>query len=169
MPPSGKPLSPGSGGTSHDPAKRVKSYGENSMTPTISPGLLYHDAHAAIDWLCRAFGFEKRLVIPGRGNLIVHAHLTFGHGGVMLSSAENYAFPHLCRSPRTLGGAGTVELMVVVSDVDAHYARALAAGAEIVIAIEDKAYGGRSYACRDIEGYVWVFGSYDPWVGDEDV
>lgn len=134
--------------------------------PTITPGLLYHDAPAAIDWLCRAFGFEKRLVIPGDGGTILHAHLTFGNGGIMLGSAEGYPFPGMCRSPREVGGAGTVEVIVHVADPDAHQARAIAAGAEILIPVEDKPYGGRGYACRDPEGHVWAFGSYDAWAED---
>ena len=79
-------------------------------TPSITPGLLYHDAPQAIEWLCRAFGFEKRLVILGKNSSIAHAHLTLGNGGIMLSSAEAYAFPSFCKSPREIGGVGTVEI-----------------------------------------------------------
>ena len=25
-------------------------------------------------------------------------------------------------------------------------------------------YGGRDYTCKDPEGNVWTFGTYDPWV-----
>ncbi|MPN55348.1 hypothetical protein SDC9_203030 [bioreactor metagenome] len=57
----------------------------------------------------------------------------------------------------------TQSACVIVSDADAHYARATAAGAEIVIDIADQDYGGRGYACRDPEGHLWWFGSYDPW------
>ena len=52
---------------------------------------------------------------------------------------------------------------VIVADADAHYARAKAAGAEIVMDIKDEDYGGRGYSCRDPEGHVWNFGTYDPW------
>ena len=135
--------------------------------PSITPGLLYHDAPQAIEWLCRAFGFEKRLVIPGENSSISHAHLTLGHGGVMLSSAEAYAFPSFCKSPREVGGVGTVEVIVHVSDPDAHYKHAVSEGVEILIPIEDKPYGGRGYACRDPEGYVWAFGSYNPWASSD--
>jgi len=38
-----------------------------------------------------------------------------------------------------------------------------AAGAEVVIEIKDEDYGGRGCSCRDPEGNVWSFGSYDPW------
>jgi len=131
--------------------------------PTVTPGLLYHDAASAVEWLCRAFGFEKRVVIPGENGAVVHAHLTFGNGGVMLSSAEHYAFANMCRSPREVGGVGTVEIIVHVADPDAHYQRAVAAKAEILIHIEDKPYGGRGYSCKDPEGHVWAFGSYNAW------
>lgn len=131
--------------------------------PTVTPGLLYHDAANAIEWLCRAFGFEKRLVVPGENGTVVHAHLTLGHGGVMLSSAERYAFPNMCKTPREIGGVGTAEIIVYVADPDAHYQRAVAAKAEILIPIEDKPYGGRGYSCKDPEGHVWAFGSYNAW------
>lgn len=137
-----------------------------TIAPTVMPGVLYHDAPAAIDWLCEAFGFVPRLVIPGEPGLIAHAHLVLGNGGIMLASAEDYPMPDLCQSPRDLAGPGTVEIIVVVPDPDAHHARAVAHGATIVVAPEDKPYGGRGYACRDIEGHVWAFGSYDPWAAD---
>lgn len=132
-------------------------------TPTITPGLIYHDAPKAIEWLCRAFGFQKRTVIPGQEGTITHAHLTLGNGGIMLSSAEDYPFPDLCKSPRELGGIGTAEIIVYVPDPDAHYRHSVAAGAEIVVPVEDKPYGGRGYSCKDPEGYVWAFGSYNAW------
>jgi len=135
--------------------------------PTITPGILYHDAARQIEWLCSAFGFAKRLVIVGEGGRIDHAHLTLGNGGVMLGSAERYAFPEFCRAPREVGGVGTVEIIVFVPDPDAHYARALRHGAEILIPVEDKPYGGRGYTCRDPEGHVWAFGNYDAWATPE--
>jgi len=132
--------------------------------PTVTPGLLYHDAPAAIDWLVDAFGFEKRLVVPGDNGRVLHAHLTLGNGGVMLGSAENHADESGgLRTPRDLGGASTQEIYVWIADVDAHYAAAKAAGAQILIDIEDKPYGGRGYSCRDPEGHRWSFGSYDAW------
>ena len=132
-------------------------------TPSITPGLLYHNAPHAIEWLCRTFGFEKRLIIPGENSSIVHAHLTLGNGGIMISSAELYAFPTFCKTPREIGGVGTVEIIVFVADPDAHYKHALTQGVEVLIPIEDKPYGGRGYTCRDLEGHIWAFGSYNPW------
>ena len=53
---------------------------------TIIPALRYRDARAAIEFLCRAFGFEKTLVVDGPNNTIAHAQLTFGNGMIMLGS-----------------------------------------------------------------------------------
>ena len=55
-----------------------------STRVNVIPGLRYHDAPAAIEWLCTAFGFEKHLVVPGPEGTIAHAQLTFGNGMVMI-------------------------------------------------------------------------------------
>jgi uncharacterized glyoxalase superfamily protein PhnB len=51
---------------------------------------------------------------------------------------------------------------VQVDDADAHYARAWAAGAEIVLELQDTSYGSREYTARDLEGHLWSFGTYAP-------
>jgi uncharacterized glyoxalase superfamily protein PhnB len=128
----------------------------------IIPAMLYRDAAAAIEWLSRAFGFEKHLVVPGDAGTIAHAQLVLGNGMIMLGSARDDARGTLVQAPLDRGGA-TGAVYVVVDDADAHHARAAAAGAEIVEPLEDKDYGGRGYGCRDLEGHVWSFGTYDPW------
>jgi uncharacterized glyoxalase superfamily protein PhnB len=129
----------------------------------IVPTLRYRNGQAAIDWLCKAFGFEENLVAPDASGAIAHAQLTYGNGMIMLGSANNNDFSKLVKSPAESGGIGSQSVYIIVSDVDAHYSRAVEAGAEIVIAIKDEDYGGRVYSCRDLEGHVWNFGSYDPW------
>ena len=92
-----------------------------------------------------------------------HAQLVFGNGMVMLGSVQPGAWGSNMIQPDEVGGMETQSACVIVGDADAHYARATAAGAEIVIDIADQDYGGRGYACRDPEGHLWWFGSYDPW------
>lgn len=132
------------------------------MTSPVIPAFRYHDAPAAIDWLCNAFGFERHLVVEGDGGGIDHAQLVLGSGMIMLGSVRGGAFDDLVTTA-TDAGRPTTSVYVVVDDVDAHAARARAAGAEIVQEPEDQPYGGRLYTCRDPEGNVWSFGSYDPW------
>ncbi len=134
-----------------------------NTTATVIPTLRYKDAAVAIEWLCEAFGFEKHLVVPAEDGTIVHAQLTFGNGMVMLGSARESEFDDLQKPPSALGRAVSQSPYIVVDDPDKHYARAVAAGAEIVMEIKDEDYGGRDYSCRDPEGHVWNFGSYDPW------
>jgi uncharacterized glyoxalase superfamily protein PhnB len=133
------------------------------MSSPVIPTLRYHDAAKAIDWLVDAFGFERHLVVEGDEGRIDHAQLTFGSGMLMCGSHDDHGgYGDLVRTVR-LVGAPTGGIYVVVDDVDAHAERARAAGAEIVQPPEDQDYGGRNYTCRDLEGNVWSFGSYDPW------
>ena len=130
---------------------------------TIIPTLRYRDASAAIDWLCKAFGFEKHLVVPGENGEIAHAQLVFGNGMVMIGSARNDAFGKL-QVPLSAPDAPVSQSpYIIVANVDEHHARAVSAGARVVMALEDQEYGGRLYSCRDPEGNLWNFGSYDPW------
>jgi uncharacterized glyoxalase superfamily protein PhnB len=135
----------------------------NTRGATIIPAMRYRDAAAAVEWLCKAFGFERHLVVPGENGTVVHAQLTLGSGMIMLGPVLDTAFGRLMKQPDEIGGAETQTAYVVVEDADAHYARAKAAGAEIVLEIKDEDYGGRGYSCRDPEGHIWTFGTYDPW------
>ncbi|MGH8564877.1 MAG: VOC family protein [Gammaproteobacteria bacterium] len=132
---------------------------------TIIPCLRYRDAPKAIEWLCRTFGFEKQLVVPNADGTIAHAQLRFGSGMIMLGSVleDETEFGRLIKQPDEIGGFETQSAYVVVSDADAIYARAKAAGAEIVIEIKNEDYGGRGFSCRDLEGHLWNIGTYDPW------
>jgi uncharacterized glyoxalase superfamily protein PhnB len=122
--------------------------------PTIFPSLRYDDAPAAIDFLVRAFGFERHAVYDGDNGTINHAEVRLGAGIVMLGSSW-------AERPATRGrGEG---IYAVVEDPDGHYARAREAGAEISRELEDTDYGSRGYSARDPEGNEWHFGTYQPF------
>lgn len=130
---------------------------------TIIPCLRYRDARAAIAWLERAFGFHAQAVYA-EGDIVYHAQLVYGRGMIMLGSVDNGGdWGKLIVQPDEVKGRETQSACVIVTDPDAHYERAVAAGAELAIDIADQDYGGRGYACRDLEGHLWWFGSYDPW------
>ena len=130
---------------------------------TIVPGLRYRDAPAAIEWLCRVFGFEKHLVVPGANGTIAHAQLSLGNGMVMVGSVQDDEYGRLIKQPDEIGGAETQSSYVIVTDADAVYESAKNAGAEIVMEIADQDHGGRLFSCRDLEGHLWNIGTYDPW------
>ncbi len=147
-----------------DKATNMPSLAKNTKA-TIIPVLRYRDAPAAIEWLCKAFGFEQHMVAPGQDGSVTHAQLSFGNGMIMLASVPRIEteFGRLLRQPDELGGAQTQTTYIVVTDVDAAYANAKAFGARIATEIKDEDYGGRDFSCHDLEGHLWSFGSYDPW------
>src|SRR5262245_45911689 len=95
--------------------------------PRISSSLYYQDPAKAIDWLCRAFGFEVRLKVEGDDGGIVHSELVYGEGLIMVSGMKP-RFPH-AKSPRDVGGANTQNMMIYVDDLEAHIERARKHGA----------------------------------------
>jgi len=132
------------------------------MPANIIPTMRYRDAPAMIDWLCRAFGFARHAVYEDGQGGIVHAQLTIGAGMIMLGSARDDEHGRLQRLPAELGGT-TQGAYIVVDSADRVHAMAAAAGAEMVLPLVDHDYGGRGFSCRDPEGHIWSFGTYDPW------
>ncbi len=130
---------------------------------TIFPALKYNDAQAAIDWLQEAFGFSTHLVVPGEKEKIAHAQLIYDNAMIMLGSTGNGEFDKYMKCPGDLRGINTQSAYIVVTEIDAHYARAKAAGAKIILDIKDEEYGGRGYTCQDPQGVIWSFGTYNPW------
>ena len=125
--------------------------------PTVWPILTYRDARAAADFLVEAFGFEVR-GIYGRDDdpsIVEHGELRWPlGGGVMFGSAGKDDGPFGARLP------GNDSVYVVCDDPDALFARATAAGAEVVRGLKDEDYGSRGFSVRDPEGNVWSFGTY---------
>jgi uncharacterized glyoxalase superfamily protein PhnB len=120
---------------------------------SITPYVLYEDCAAALDFLTQAFGFEERLrSIAPDGETVWHAEAALGDAHVYLGDpGDDY------RNPAELG-AVTMSLYVVVDgNVDEHFGRAKAAGAEILEEPADQEYGDRRYAAKDPEGHHWFF------------
>jgi uncharacterized glyoxalase superfamily protein PhnB len=124
--------------------------------PNIFPAIRYKDAPAAIEWLGKAFGFSRQFVAPGADGAIAHAELRLGPGTIMLGSERRPPDPNNPWDEVAFG------IYVYVQDIDAHYARARAAGAEIARELADTDYGAREYSVRDLEGRLWSFGTYRP-------
>ena len=119
--------------------------------PRLSVAVFYDDPRAAIDWLEKAFGFERHVVYPGPSDTVAHAELKLGAGMVMVGSGKE---PFAKKSPQMI--------YVCVDDSDALFHRAKAAGAEVVRELTDTDYGSRDFAVRDPEGNLWNFGTYLP-------
>lgn len=134
------------------------------MNTRVIPTIRYRDARAAIAWLCEVLGFQEHEVYEEDGK-IVHAQLTFADGMIMLSESHGGPFDELQRATDPAGEPVTMSVYLILpeEEMSAHYARAVEKGARIVMPFETQDYGGSAYSCRDPEGQVWNFGSYDPF------
>jgi uncharacterized glyoxalase superfamily protein PhnB len=111
----------------------------------------------------RSFGFARHAVYPGPDNTIGHARLTLGGGMIMLGSYKDDAYGRRFKSPEDVGGFETRSSYIIVSDADAVYARAKAAGGTIIREIQNTDYGSREFGVKDPEGHSWSVGTYNPW------
>ncbi|MFD3265931.1 VOC family protein [Phenylobacterium ferrooxidans] len=118
----------------------------------MSSALFYQDPRAAIDWLQKAFGFELTMLLEDADGGVAHSQLSFGDSMVMIGT--EWTEDH--KSPKSIGGKNTQTVSIQIDDdIDAHYARARAAGAEIHAEPATQFYGDRTYRCRDPEGHIW--------------
>ena len=131
--------------------------------PRITPYLLYNDVEAALNFLSTTFGFKERMRLPDEQGKIQHAEVELADGVVMMGNpGGDY------QNPKILGHT-TQMLYVYVEDVDAHHARARAAGATIIQEPEDQFYGDRNYRSEDPEGHQWTFAQHVKDVALEDL
>lgn len=129
-----------------------------SLAPKLYVCLSYRHPDAAIDFLGRAFGFTPHFIVRDDAGHVTHSEIAFGDEIIMLGSAK----PELgWVSPLDLP-ARNATMCCYVPNPDEHYARAVAAGAEVVRAPYDTDYGAREYSVRDIEGQQWHFSTYRP-------
>lgn len=124
------------------------------MTQKIIPYVYYEDGPAALEFLCKAFGFEERMRMARGDGSLMHAEVGYQENVVMLGTPlDDQGKPKRLRDAEVRHSS----VMCYVDDVDAHYARARAAGAKITAALEDKPYGERQYTAEDPEGLHWHF------------
>ncbi|MFI6078920.1 VOC family protein [Actinoplanes sp. NPDC051343] len=113
---------------------------------TVIPVLTYPDVRAAVAWLTAAFGFEERVRV-GENH---RSQMRFGDGDLIVADTGSH------RSP-PVPDQVVASVMVRVEDARAHFARARAAGASIVMEPTDFEYGERQYEARDLAGHLWTF------------
>jgi uncharacterized glyoxalase superfamily protein PhnB len=122
--------------------------------PSLGSGVFYRDPWAALDWLEKAFGFERSMVISDQDGRLAHAEMRFGDGYIMVGSE----WAEFIASPASVGGKNTQSIHAQLQDgIDAHCERARAAGAAILQEPADQFYGDRTYRARDLEDHVWTF------------
>jgi PhnB protein len=129
---------------------------------SVTPYLVVSGAEKALDFYARAFGAKEKFRLP-MGEVIGHAEILIGDSHVMLADEmEGY------RSPRGLGGT-PVSLMIYTDDVDAMFARAIAAGAKPLRPVADQFYGDRTGVLEDPFGHVWSIATHVEDVAEDEI
>jgi uncharacterized glyoxalase superfamily protein PhnB len=132
--------------------------------PWLTPYLTVKDADAALDFYQRAFGFEKRMAMPGPDGRTKHAELAWRDAVVMLGPEGGEGCP--AKSPATSGTPSPVGLYLYCDDVDAMYARASSAGAKVPSPPQTMFWGDRVFQAIDPDGHNWTFATnvadFDP-------
>ncbi len=108
----------------------------------IIPELGYADVPAAAQWLCEKFGFRERLRIANH-----RIQLSLGDGAVVVTE----------RAPGAPPADSAHSVLVRIEDVDAHHAKAAAAGVRIIRPPQSYPFGERQYTAEDFGGHVWTF------------
>ena len=131
----------------------------------VTPYLIIKGAAQAMDFYTRAFGARERMRLPGPGDAIMHAEMELGDSVIMLADE----FPQMgAVSPQTLGGS-SVFLHLYVSDADAMFNQAVAAGAKVAEPMENKFYGDRSGTVLDPFGHRWSVSTHVEDVTPEEI
>jgi PhnB protein len=130
---------------------------------SVTPYLIVRGAAKAIDFYQRAFGAVELFRLPNPDGTLGHAEIRIGNSPVMLADAMD-GYP----DPLTLGGAAA-SFMLYVPDVDAAFARAIAAGATLRRPVADQFYGDRTGTLADPFGHVWSLATHVEDVPPEEV
>ncbi|TMG87745.1 MAG: VOC family protein [Betaproteobacteria bacterium] len=131
----------------------------------VTPYLIIRGAARALDFYKKAFGAKELMRFPAPGGKIGHAEMKIGEGVVMLAD-ESLEMGH--QSPQALEGT-PITLMFYVADVDAQFAKAVAAGGVVKQPLKDQFYGDRSGTITDPFGHVWTIATHVEDVSAEEM
>ena len=123
---------------------------------TATPYLIMKGASDAIEYYKQAFGAMERFRVPGPDGLIGHAEISIGDSTIALADeVVEMGF----KGPKTFGGS-PISLMLYVTDVDAVFASAIAAGGKEVRPVENQFYGDRTGSLEDPFGHSWYISTH---------
>ena len=117
----------------------------------VLPEIYYRDADEALTWLARVYGFTENYRVPEDDGRIHTSQVQLGDAYVMIR------YEREGEKSAASAGTRTHALMVIVDDVDAHFARAKSEGATIISDLTDEPYGTHEYITTDLDGNRWVF------------
>jgi PhnB protein len=132
---------------------------------SVTPYLVVNGAAKAIAFYERVLGAKERMRLP-MGDRIGHAEIQIGDSVVML--ADECPQMTYAKNPQAIGGTA-VTIHVYVADVDAVFAKALAAGAKELHPVKDQFYGDRTGMFIDPFGHLWNVATHVEDVSPEEM
>jgi PhnB protein len=120
----------------------------------VHPYLLYNDVTAAAEFLTAAFGFRQVETPTAGGGHSSHSHIELELDTdfrVRMSSPDGEY-----RNPRSTGRVKSM-IQIDVRDIEAHFTRAIEAGATVLTPLQRRPYGDHEYLVDDLEGQRWSF------------
>ena len=119
---------------------------------TVTVHLSVNGAAAYSDFLQRAFGAVEIERSPGPGGKLMHVHMMIGDSTIMFADdfSQEFGMPPLAQ------GRLPVHLHIYVPDVDAMWAKAVAAGCQVEMPLADQFWGDRYGHLRDPFGFMWA-------------
>ena len=128
--------------------------------PRLTPYITVRNGEKSLEFYGKAFGFtvDNEVMRDDKG-VVLHAGMRLGECAIMFAPEGSWG--GTAKSPASMGGAQQgISLYVYVPDVDGHCQTAKSAGATILMEPKDEFWGDRVYACSDIDGYHWMFGTF---------
>jgi uncharacterized glyoxalase superfamily protein PhnB len=123
---------------------------------TVTPYLVCNQAGSAIDFYKRAFGAKEKMRRPGPDGKVMHAEIQIGDSRVMLCDE----WPAMgAKSPQSIGGS-PASIFMYVKNVDAAFAKATAAGATVLMPVQDMFWGDRYGRLKDPFGHEWQMATH---------
>ena len=124
---------------------------------SVTPMCMFKDARKAIEFYKRAFGAEELFAMPGTDSKgVMHAEVRIGDSIIMMGE-ENPQ--EACKSAETIGGS-PVSFYIYVENADAAFQRAIEAGAESRMPVEDMFWGDRAGTVQDPFSYSWMLATH---------
>ena len=122
------------------------------MTTTINPVVHYRDLAAGARFLVDAFGFVEQQAHKDGNGTVQYVELALDGAPLGLGSLTE----------GSMFDTGPAVVYISRDEVDTMHERAVAAGAEVLMAPTDQDYGSRDFVAKDHEGNIWCFGTFQP-------
>ena len=132
---------------------------------SLSPHIVCTGATKAMEFYKAAFNAVETARMPGPDGRLMHGAMKIGDSTLML---VDEMLEYGAKSPKTLNGS-PVTIHLYVEDADATFARAVSAGAKVMMPLSDQVWGDRYGQVEDPFGHKWSIATHQRDVTPEEM